>query len=690
MMKLRNSLSTFTVLVIVILFAVEFVDAQIAPPSPLDNVKIQARATLDDTGKYNYYYTVSNPQENTLSISEIALDVEVSPGGVKPSELYSLPMGYKKPSFSQLVLAEQRGYRVVPFAALSVSGWDSYGLTFEHKKGVSLLGSRVAASWARWRESVPPIMPGQTLGEFQLISYGLPGIRNMVAKPDVFKLNLPDDWTEQEDDTSEIMDEKWRKQESLGYVIKTIGPTALPAAFLPVEFNRLIQGYVEEAALLGWLRDAVLAQKVRELLAQSDHALREERYVDAQTILQQLITLVHEGTHEQRTDEAAALLYYNMQYLYDRIVDYIPTAIEILTPRTIERTLNEIHKTEVRVMDGIQPDSNYPLHAMVVAGPHQGLEWYGSSDDQGKWSFSYKGERIGTDKIIFVSMLAYNADYYWSGEGESAPIYVTWKGGPDLMLRTFFPPLIKIPFGRPTIPLEETTINIGTVAVPPSKTRYYLSKDQQLDMNDMVIGERLAPELAVEQFSEHKEEVPVPQDLEPGLYWLFGCTDAAKEIAELNEENNCRTLVVQMFGFVESTGNNPPDCSRAKPSPASLWPPDHKFRAVSINGITDPDNDLVSITISSVHQDEPVNGLGDGDTGPDGALQPLQIRSERSGKGNGRIYRIGFTASDRRGGECSGVVTVCAPHDQGKRAQCIDEGPLYDSTHSEGVLDKRQ
>lgn len=661
-----------------LLFLSGLAHAQITPPPPLKNVKIQARVTCDDTGKYHYYYTVGNPQENTLGISEVALDITVPPGGVKPSELYSLPQGYKKPSFSQLVLAEQKGHRIVPFAAFSVPGWDSYGLGFEHDIGITLLGSRVAVYWSRWRETVSPIMPSQTLGEFQLISYGLPGIRNIVARPDVFELELPDNWTEQEDDTTEEMNEKWRKQESLGLLTKTIGPTALPAAFLPIEFNKQIQDYVEESATLGWLKDASLTQKLKELLIQNDQALREKRYVDAQTILQQFIKLVHESTAGQRASEAEGLLYFNAQHLYDRIIDYIPTVIEITTPLHVEHSLNEVHETQVRATDGIQPDSNYPLHAMIVAGPHQGLEWYGSTDDQGKWSFSYKGEKVGTDKIIFVSMLVYNADYYWSGEGESAPIYVTWKGGPDLLLRKFFPPAIKIPFARPNIPLEESTINIGTVPSPPSKTRYYLSKDQQLDHGDYILGERVVAALEVDQYSEYKEEIPVPQNLEPGLYWLFGCADADNEIAELNEQNNCRTLIVQMYGFVESTGNKPPDCSQASATPASLWPPNHKFVPISITGVTDPDGDQVSISTTNIRQDEPVNGLGDGDMSPDGMLQPLQVCSERSGLGNGRVYHIGFTASDNKGGECIGKVTVCVPHDQGE--QCIDDGLLYDST----------
>lgn len=56
------------------------------------------------------------------------------------------------------------------------------------------------------------------------------------------------------------------------------------------------------------------------------------------------------------------------------------------------------------------------------------------------------------------------------------------------------------------------------------------------------------------------------------------------------------------------------------------------------------------------------------------------MRSERSGKGNGRVYQINFTAEDGQGGSCTGIVQVGVPHDKGKEAVLIDDGQLYDST----------
>lgn len=130
--------------------------------------------------------------------------------------------------------------------------------------------------------------------------------------------------------------------------------------------------------------------------------------------------------------------------------------------------------------------------------------------------------------------------------------------------------------------------------------------------------------------------------------------------------------------------NAPPDCSRAAAAPAvDLWPPDHRFVDVSIAGVTDPDGDPVTITILEIRQDEPVNAAGDGNTCPDasGIGTPIaQIRSERSGPLDGRVYHIRFNADDGRGGTCQAQVTLCVPHDQRPGMGCVDQGAVFDST----------
>jgi hypothetical protein len=102
---------------------------------------------------------------------------------------------------------------------------------------------------------------------------------------------------------------------------------------------------------------------------------------------------------------------------------------------------------------------------------------------------------------------------------------------------------------------------------------------------------------------------------------------------------------------------------------------------INIIGVTDPDDDDISITIDSITQDEPTSGLGADDRFPDGAgvgTDTAQIRAERSDLDDGRVYEISFTADDGNGGTCSGSVYVGVPHDI--NSDPIDSGQNFDST----------
>jgi len=121
------------------------------------------------------------------------------------------------------------------------------------------------------------------------------------------------------------------------------------------------------------------------------------------------------------------------------------------------------------------------------------------------------------------------------------------------------------------------------------------------------------------------------------------------------------------------------DCAAAVASPAILWPPDHRMAGVSVVGL----GDGVRVDITGMTQDEPVNDVGDGNTAPDATLSPVEVRRERAGVGNGRVYAIHFTA-EGASGSCSGQVTVCVPHDRGHGASCVDDGQDHDATCATG------
>lgn len=129
--------------------------------------------------------------------------------------------------------------------------------------------------------------------------------------------------------------------------------------------------------------------------------------------------------------------------------------------------------------------------------------------------------------------------------------------------------------------------------------------------------------------------------------------------------------------------NDAPDCSSITPSISELWPPNHQFVPITFNGATDIEGDALTMSVTSIFQDELVNGTGDGNTSPDGqgvGTSTAEVRAERQGGGNGRYYHITISASDGNGGNCSATTQVSVPKNQGKKGAAVDDGPLYNST----------
>lgn len=103
-------------------------------------------------------------------------------------------------------------------------------------------------------------------------------------------------------------------------------------------------------------------------------------------------------------------------------------------------------------------------------------------------------------------------------------------------------------------------------------------------------------------------------------------------------------------------------------TPAVLFPPNHTLRDVNaVVTVSDGGSGAAGFLLTSVTSDEPDNGLGDGDTAADmrgwtaGTPDTAgQLRAERSGNGDGRVYTLTYQGSDLAGNSatCSAVVTV--------------------------------
>jgi len=638
-----------------------------AQSSLINDVQVNATTELDvTTGIVTYQYVVTNGAENHHDIGIIRVDITRQVGSFQPTEegLVHEGLHLRETGEEKVALLRERGIEIIPVGISSLSQSQSQVLW------VGDIGPRGHATWlnlgARFH-------PGESTSGFKMSSHGVPGIRAFTALAE----HAPEEFPATEDDAiiGAFVD-------SLVFRTETLGP----AAVAPGSFGHWdhLRDELKRAVDLGWITDVALSNVLVAQLANAREAMDARDGTLAKTRLQPLLDTLAQSLLSQRRQEAHDLVLLNVQSLIQN-TENTPIPLEpqaTLIPKDQQLTLGQqytLTATLINLADN-QPISGFPLTFEVVEGPHVGMRFDGTTDLQGKINISFTGEVVGRDRIRLLQEGELITDF---GEAK-----VEWTGGPDLVVPFFIPPVL-LGEGGGTLFVTERTANLGNVASAPSITRYFLSTQEPVDPSTArVIGERSVPQL--EPGGAQGETSPLqfilPSDLPSGHYFMAACADAPAVVVELNEENNCsfndvpgKTFVVPM-GMVS---NLPPDCSKAFPSVTRLWPPNHKLATVTIQGATDSENDPIQIRVTRITQDEPVNGLGDGDTGPDGfglGSAQAQVRAERSGTGNGRVYAVAFTAEDGQGGSCNGNVQVGVPHDQGKGATPINDGQKFDST----------
>ena len=119
----------------------------------------------------------------------------------------------------------------------------------------------------------------------------------------------------------------------------------------------------------------------------------------------------------------------------------------------------------------------------------------------------------------------------------------------------------------------------------------------------------------------------------------------------------------------------------------TLWPPNHQYETVQVSDLVagaadncDATVGLNSVYISKVTSDEAENSVGDGNTSNDIVIaadcKSVQLRSERHGGKNGRVYTITFKVRDASGNASTVTATVTVPKSQ-NGAPAVDDGPHY-------------
>jgi hypothetical protein len=101
-------------------------------------------------------------------------------------------------------------------------------------------------------------------------------------------------------------------------------------------------------------------------------------------------------------------------------------------------------------------------------------------------------------------------------------------------------PAVVSPGGVLTI--DDIVANTGYVNVgEPSTTRFFLSTDDVIGSGDILIGQRIVPNLApgTGRGDRASTTVVIPSSVSPGTYFIVACADAPGNIFESNESDNC-------------------------------------------------------------------------------------------------------------------------------------------------------
>ncbi len=111
----------------------------------------------------------------------------------------------------------------------------------------------------------------------------------------------------------------------------------------------------------------------------------------------------------------------------------------------------------------------------------------------------------------------------------------------------------------------------------------------------------------------------------------------------------------------------------------SLWPVNKSYRTINVADLVASASDacdlsvnLNSVVISKVTSDEGTSTSGDIIIAAN--CKSVQLRQDRDGNGDGRVYTITFRVSDSWGNSTTITAKVTVPHDQGSGSNVVDSG----------------
>jgi len=162
--------------------------------------------------------------------------------------------------------------------------------------------------------------------------------------------------------------------------------------------------------------------------------------------------------------------------------------------------------------------------------------------------------------------------------------------------------------------------------------------------------------------------------------WLGGCFDSRESDMSSDRDGDSVTGFASDAGACDAAEDAPPTMEAHS---IALWPPNHKFHAIAIEDcvsvVDDCDGELEAEFVWA-SSDEPIDDIGDGHHAPDIRLSAdcrrLELRSERQGPKDGRVYKLGVRVVDSAGHVSEAACSVIVDHDQ-RGVVGADSGEAY-------------
>jgi hypothetical protein len=220
------------------------------------------------------------------------------------------------------------------------------------------------------------------------------------------------------------------------------------------------------------------------------------------------------------------------------------------------------------------------------------------------------------------------------------------------------------------------TANIGLL--PLNQPPVAVCQDVTVSADENCVADVAAGQVDNGSFDPDGDDITL--SLSPAGPYPLGETVVTLTVDDGQELSTCTATI--------TVDDNTQPVVVANSDPIELWPPNHKYNTVDVSQcfVSVSDNctalSMNDVYIASVSSDEEENaqGNGDGNTTDDIIIsedcKSVQLRKERQGRGNGRVYTITLAADDGNGNTGTTTCQVTVPHSQ-NGDPAVDDGAVY-------------